>query len=206
MTTKKLLKIIITVLLVLSISGCTSFITSQGPLMSRLEDGKKTQGGFSKYKYSGSLKGYRGHLEKTPMCAEIIEKIRVAQKQKRGRVFTWVEMVFFGLGLLDFANTEAVIEESKKEVPLAKFESSHLVACGEKMPAANEEIVIFVRPEIINDVIPKSYYRTAWTDENGVIDFNKVFADENRTLNLTARLATDESEAVSFMYIPPSGR
>jgi hypothetical protein len=206
MITRIIMKIAIMVVLLLGISGCTSFITSQGSLMSRLEDGKKTTGEFSKYQYSGSLRGNIGHLEKTPMCSVMIEKMRVAQKQERGRVFSWVEMVILGLGYIDIVNTQAVIEESKKVVPLAKFESSEIIACGEKEPAANEEIVLFVRPEIIGDVVPKSYYKTVWTDEQGTIDFNKVFKDDTRILNLTARLATDESAAISFMYKPLNTR
>jgi len=136
------------------------------------------------------------------MCAEVIEKVRVAKKMRMGRVFTWFEMVLFGFGMLDASHAYAIVDASKKTVPLAKFESSKLVACGPKQPAANEEIVIHVRPEVINGVVSDPYFKTAKTDENGVIDFNKVFAGETRTLNLTARLARDETEAISFLFKP----
>jgi hypothetical protein len=206
MMIKKVINGCLVILLVVSISGCASYMTRQSSLFSTLENGKKSVGDFVKYKYSGSLRGNVGVLEKTPLCAEIIEKVRVAKKEPRGVAFIFPEIVFFGLGFYDDMRVRAVVEDSKKVVPLAKFESSDLVACGEKQPAANEEIVLFVRPEIVDDVVPKSYYRTVTTDENGMIDFNKVFKDENRTLNLTASLPTDESAVVSFMYIPLNRR
>jgi hypothetical protein len=203
---KKLINVCVIILLVISVSGCASYLTRQSPLHSTLENGKTTVGNFVKYKYSGSLRGNVGVLEKTPLCAEMIEKVRVAKKSPRGIGFIFAEMVFFGFGFIDEQRVRAIVEESKKVEPLAKFESSELVACGEKEPAANEEIVLHVRPEIINDVVPKSYYMTAQTDENGMIDFNRVFKDENRILNLTATLASDESASVSFMYTPLNRR
>jgi hypothetical protein len=202
MMMKKVIKVCLAILMIVSISGCASSLTRQSSLFSTLENGKKSVGDFVKYKYSGSLRGNVGVIEKTPLCSEMIEKVRVAKKEPRGVGFIFPEIVFFGLGFYDEMRVRAVVEDSKKVVPLAKFESSNLVACGEKAPAANEEIVLLVRPEIINDVVPKSYYRTATTDENGMVDFNKVFKDENRALNLTATLASDESASVSFMYTP----
>jgi len=206
MRIKKMFALGLVILMITSFSACSSFLTAQSPLYSRLENGKISTGRLVKYKYSGALHGNVGYLEKTPMCAEVIEKDRVAEKRIRGRVLSWFEMALFGLGLYDRAKAYAIVEASKKVEPLAEFESSNLLVCGKKEPAADEEIVLFVRPEVINDVVPKSYYRTARTDENGMIDFNKVFADEHRTLNLTARLATNDSEAVSFLYIPKNSR
>ncbi|MCU0600457.1 MAG: hypothetical protein MUE70_14510 [Desulfobacterales bacterium] len=202
MMIKKALNGCLAILLIVSISGCASYMTRQSSLSSKLENGEKSVGDFVKYKYSGSLRGNVGILEKTPLCAEMVEKVRVAQKSPRGIFFIFPEIVFFGLGFYDEIRVRAIVEDSRKVVPLAKFESSELVSCGKKEPAANEEIVLHVRPEIINDVVPASYYRTAMTDENGMVDFNQVFKDENRTLNLTATLASDESAAVSFMYNP----
>ncbi len=147
-----------------------------------------------------------GVLEKTPQCAVMIEKIRVAKKRPRGLAFILPEIVFFGFGFYDEMRVRAIVEESKIEVPLAKFESSELIECGKKEPAANEEIVLFVRPEITNDAAPGTYIKHVSTDENGIIDFNKIFRDENRTLNITARLVSDESVAVSFMYKPLNPR
>ncbi|RJP85566.1 MAG: hypothetical protein C4518_15825 [Desulfobacteraceae bacterium] len=200
----KKLKSLLVLMLVLafSISGCASRLTAAGPLVSRLENGKTSVGEVVNYKYSGSVRGNVGFLDKTPMCAKVIEKVRVAKKEPRGFSIILAEIVVFGLGFYDMTRTRAVVEDSKITVPLAKFESSETVLCGEKRPAANEDIVIFVRPAIVGGDKPKSYIRQASTDENGVIDFNKLFPGETRILNLNVWLASDESRAVSFQFKP----
>lgn len=200
----KKMTICLVFLISVSISGCASYLTQGSPLQSVLENGEKSTGEFVKYKYSGSLKENIGHLEKTPMCAVMIEKLRVAKKYPRGYPITFAELLLFGLGFADQAHVQAIVENSKIIEPLAKYESSQFVECGKKQPAAGEEIVIFVRPEIKNGVVPAPYYRTSSTDENGMIDFNKVFSDETRMLNLTARLASDDTQAVSFTFTPRS--
>ncbi len=204
--TKKILMGCLAIFCVINFTGCASYMTRTSSLFSTLENGEKSTGGFVKYKYSGSLRGNVGVLEKTPQCAVMIEKIRVAKKRPRGLAFILPEIVFFGFGFYDEMRVRAIVEESKIEVPLAKFESSELIECGKKEPAANEEIVLFVRPEITNDAAPGTYIKHVSTDENGIIDFNKIFRDENRTLNITARLVSDESVAVSFMYKPLNPR
>jgi hypothetical protein len=49
---------------------------------------------------------------------------------------------------------------------------------------------------------PKSYIKQASTDANGVIDFNRIFPDETRILNLNVWLASNESKAISFQFKP----
>ena len=198
----KKMNVLLALMLVFSISGCASRLTARGPLKSTLENGKTSVGNVVNYKYSGTIQGNVGFLYKTPMCAKMIEKVRVAKKNPRGTGFIMAEMVLFGFGFIDMARTRAVVEESKITVPLAQFESSETVLCGEKSPAAHEEVMIFVRPAIVNGDKPKTYLRQASTDENGVIDFNAIFPGETRILNLNVWLASDESKAISFQFKP----
>ena len=198
----KKLKILLALVLAFRISGCASMLTEGGPLVSTLENGKTSVGDVVDYKYSGSIRGNVGFLYKTPMCAKMIEKVRVAKKNPRGFGFIMAEMVFFGFGFYDMRMTRAVVEESKITVPLATFESSETVSCGDKVPAADEAVVIFVRPAIVGGDTPKSYIKQASTDANGVIDFNRIFPDETRILNLNVWLASNESKVISFQFKP----
>ena len=198
----KKVKVLLALVLAFSISGCASVLTEGGPLKSTLVNGKTSVGGVVNYKYSGSISGNVGFLYKTPLCAKMIEKVRVAKKNPRGFTFVLAEMVLFGFGFYDMSMVRAEIEESKITVPLAEFESSETALCGEKIPAAHEEVVIFVRPAIVGGDKQKSYIRQASTDENGVIDFNKIFPGETRILNLNVWLASDESKAISFQFRP----
>jgi hypothetical protein len=177
-------------------------LTEGGPMVSTLENGKTSVGDVVDYKYSGSIRGNVGFLYKTQMCAKMIEKVRVAKKNPRGFGFIMAEMVLFGFGFYDMTMTRAVVEDSKITVPLATFTSSETVVCGDKVPAADEAVVIFVRPAIVGGDTPKSYIKQASTDANGVIDFNRIFPDETRILNLNVWLASNESKAISFQFKP----
>ncbi len=190
----RIARIFFIVLLAVSISGCSSVLTRMGPLVYKLEDGKKSVGEFSKYKFSGGIHSNVIYLEKTPLCAEIAEKVRVAQKQRRGRVFSMVEMVIFGLGMLDAANSYAIVENSRIVTPLAKYETGKFSVCGEREPATNEMLVIEDKQ--------RTLHKQAATDANGNLDLDTVLADENRVLNLTISLASDQTRAVSFLYTP----
>ena len=198
----KKLKILLALVLAFSISGCASMLTEGGPMVSTLENGKTSVGDVVDYKYSGSIRGNVGFLYKTPMCAKMIEKVRVAKKNPRGFGFIMAEMVLFGFGFYDMTMTRAVVEDSKITVPLATFTSSETAVCGDKVPAADEAVVIFVRPAIVGGDTPKSYIKQASTDANGVIDFNRIFPDETRILNLNVWLASNESKAISFQFKP----
>lgn len=190
----RIARIFMIVLLAVSVSGCSSILTSMGPLVYKLEDGEKSVGEFSKYKFSGGIRSNVIYLEKTPLCVEISEKVNVAQKQVRGRVFSMIEMVIFGLGLIDAANAYAIVEKSRIVTPLAKYETGNFVVCGEKVPAGNEMLVIEDKQ--------RTFHKQAQTDANGNLDLAKVLYDENRVLNLSIRLASDQTEAVSFIYEP----
>jgi len=190
----RIARIFLVVLLAFSASGCSYALTRMGPMIYSLEDGEKTTGGFAKYKFSGGIRSNLIYLEKTPLCAEVAEKVRIAQKQRRGRVFSMVEMVFFGLGLVDAVKSQAVVEASREITPLGKYETGKFVVCGEKQPAADEMLVIADRQ--------RTFQKQAQTDENGNLDLDAVLADQNRVLNLSIRLASDQTEAVSFIYTP----
>jgi hypothetical protein len=174
--------------------GCASILTQDSPLYSKLVDGKKSIGSFASYKYSGGLRGNVGYIDKTPMCWEVVEKVRVAEKQRRGYVFVWVEMMIFGLGFYDAARVEAIIDVSKKSEPLASFESSKKLKCGDKEPAAFEKLILYDRQQTFEILVE--------TDQYGQIDFDKYLADRNKTINLVVQLASDKTEAVSFLYTP----
>ena len=182
------------VLLAVSVSGCSSILTNMGPLIYKLEDGEKSVGEFAKYKYSGEIQSNVISLEKTPLCAEVAEKVRVAQKQIRGRVFALVEIIFFGLGFVDDLNAYAISENSRIVTPLAKYETGKFVACGDQEPAANEMMVISDKAI--------TFQKQVKTDADGRLDLDRVLADENRVLNLSIRLAADPIEAYSFIYSP----
>lgn len=190
----RITRIFFIALLAVSVSGCSSVLTRMGPLVYKLEDGKKSVGEFATYKYSGGIHSNVIYLEKTPLCAEVAEKVRVAQKQVRGRAFSLVEMVFFGLGLVDDLNAYAICEASRIETPLAKYETGKYLVCGEKEPAAHEMLVIEDKQ--------RTFHKQAQTDANGNMDLDTVLSDENRVLNLSIRLASDQTEAVSFIYEP----
>ena len=95
MMNTRIARILFIVLIVVSISGCSTVLTRSGPLVYRLEDGEKSMGEFLKYKFSGGIQSNVIYLEKTPQCAEISEKVSVAQKQVRGRAFAMVDMAGF---------------------------------------------------------------------------------------------------------------
>ncbi len=190
----RIARIFFIILLAVSVSGCSTVLTRMGAPVIKLEDGEKSVGDFAKYKFSGGITSNVIYLEKTPQCAEIAEKIRVSQKQVRGRVFSMVEMVLFGLGLVDAAKAEAVSELSRTETPLAKYETGKVVVCGEKEPAANEMLIIQDKQ--------RTFHKQAATDANGNLDLDSVMQDETRVLNLSIRSASQMDKAVSFIYTP----
>lgn len=182
------------ILLAVSVSGCSTVLTRMGPMLYSMEDGEKFVGEFVHYRLSGEARSNILYLESTPMCAEIAEKVRVAQKQRRGRVFSMVEIVFFGLGLMDAAKSQAVVEASREVTPLAKYKTGEVVVCGEKEPAANRMIVLEDKQ--------REFSREVETDAQGRLDLNKVLADQDRILHLTIRLASEPTKSLSFLYTP----
>jgi len=194
MMNTRIARIFFIVLIAVSISGCSTVLTRMGPLIYKLEDGEKSVGEFAKYKFSAGIQSNVIDLEKTPMCAEISEKVQVAQKQVRGRSISMVEIVFFGVGLIDAANAEAVSEISRTEMLLGKYETGKFLACGEKEPADNEMLIIEDKQ--------RTFHKQALTDANGNLNLDNVFSDENRVLNLSIRIASDPTLKMSLLYTP----
>ncbi|MCD6585154.1 MAG: hypothetical protein J7K96_05270 [Desulfobacteraceae bacterium] len=194
MMNARITRIFLILLLAVSVSGCSTVLTRMGAPVVKLEDGKKSVGDFAKYKYSGGIRSNVIYLERTPQCSEIAEKVRVSQKQVRGRVFSMVEIIFFGLGFIDMGKAQAVSELSKTITPLAKYNTGKFVVCGEKELAANEMLVIEDKQ--------RTFHKQVATDANGNLDLGTVLADENRVLNLSISLASDQTRAVSFIYTP----
>jgi hypothetical protein len=161
----------------------------------KLEDGEKSMGEFAKYKFSAGIQSNVIDLEKTPLCAEIAEKVCIARKQRRGRVFSMIEIVIFGLGFYDAAKSYAIVEDSRVVTPLAKYETGKYLACGEKEPAANEMMVIEDKQ--------RTFRKQAQTDANGNLDLDELLFDENRVLNLSIRIASDPALKMSLIYTPP---
>jgi hypothetical protein len=190
----RITRICFIVFIAVCISGCSTVLTRMGPLVHSLEDGEKSMGEFAEYKFSGGIDSNVIYLEKTPMCSEIAEKVRVSQKQVRGRAFALVEIVIFGLGFVDMAKAESVVEISRTETLLGKYDTGKVLACGEKEPAADEMLVIADKQ--------RTFHKQAATDSNGNLDLSQVLADENRVLNLSIRRASDQTIAVSFIYEP----
>ena len=190
----RIVRIFFIMLVAFSVSGCSYVLTRMGPMLYRLEDGEKSVGEFAKYRISGSIQSNVIFLEKVPLCPVIAEKVRIAQKQRRGRVFSAVEMVFFGLGLYDALKSEAVVENSKEIMPLGEYATGEFVACGEKQPAASELLIISDKQQ--------TFETQARTDTVGSLDLKAVIGAPDHVMHLSVRLASAPGDALAVIYRP----
>lgn len=190
----KLACLLIAVMLTVGGAGCSTVATSTGPMIYRLEDGEKSVGELAKHQISGSIYAGVIVLEKTPVCPIVAEKVRIAQKQRRGRVFSMVEVVIFGLGFYDAAKSQAVVENSKEIKPLGKYETGEFVPCGEKKPAAHETVIITDKQQTME--------RQAQTDGAGRLDLKAVLGAPDHVMHLAVRLASDPEDALTVIYRP----
>ncbi|NOY69935.1 MAG: hypothetical protein GXP53_10705 [Deltaproteobacteria bacterium] len=123
--------------------GCSSTLTYLGPLKSKLVTGDRAPGPFAKYEYKYYVNNNDTlRFVKTSMCHEKAEKLRVMKKQRRGVYLAVLELPLFGLGLFDMLQSYAIVQNSKRVEPLAKFSTGNLVMCGGPAPAANEAFVV----------------------------------------------------------------
>ena len=180
------------ILLVFSTIGCSSVLTYLGPLKSELKDGDTTVGDLSYYQYDYHAIKNTISLKKIPMCRQMTQKLRVMQKQRRGFYMALLEMPFFGLGLFDMLRSYAIVDESRRVIPLAKYPTGEAVACGKKMPAANETLIIKNQERGIE--------ATAQTDPTGVVDLSKALPAVSGVVELQIRLEEKPSFSFSYLY------
>jgi len=180
------------ILLVAATMGCSSVLTYLGPLKSELKDGDTTVGNFSHYQYDYHAIKNTISLKKIPMCEQMRQKLRVMQKQRRGLYMALLEMPFFGLGLFDMLRSYAIVDESRRVIPLAKYPTGEAAQCGKKMPAANETLII-ENPE-------KGIEAAAKTDQTGVVDLSKVLPDVSGVVELQIQLEKKPSFSFSYLY------
>jgi len=180
------------ILLVFSTIGCSSVLTYLGPLKSELKDGDTTVGDLSHYQYDYHAIKNTISLKKIPMCRQMTQKLRVMQKQRRGFYMALLEMPFFGLGLFDMLRSYAIVDESRRVIPLAKYPTGEAVECGKKMPAANETLIIKNQERGIE--------ATAQTDPTGGVDLSKVLPAVTGVVELQIRLEEKPSFSFSYLY------
>jgi len=187
-----LLRLSIILLLTASFPGCASILTASGPVKFELVDGKRTVGDFSQNEYRIKIRSNKLFVQKTPLCTETVEKIRIEQKRLRGWSFAIGELVFFGYGFIDLASAAAISEDSRKEYKVADYETSRRLTCGDLQTAPGEIIIIEDKK--------KNVYRKAYTNKNGALDLKKVLGDPKEPLNLKIHLASDKSLVFSYLY------
>ncbi|MGM0453774.1 MAG: hypothetical protein ACQERN_11475 [Thermodesulfobacteriota bacterium] len=190
-------RLIFLVLLMISVSGCSSVLTYFGPLKSKLADGDTHVGEFAEYDYQ--LQGQFGilYVAKTPMCKQLVQKLRVAQKQRRGVYMAIIEMPFFGLGLFDLLRSYAIVEESRKVEPLARYHTGKLMACNGQQPAAEESFVIRNKARQISI--------TAKTNAEGALNLAAVLPDDfsSGTLEIQPESAPDTTMTYQYPAVAP---
>ena len=173
-------------------TGCSSVLTYLGPLKSEMVDGDTSVGEFSHYTYDYHAIKNTIFLKKVPMCHQMQQKLRVMEKQRRGLYIALLEMPFFGLGLFDMLRSYAIVEESRKVIPLAKYKTGEVVQCGKKTAAGSE-------PLIIRNV-DKGIEKKAVTNETGVLALNKIFPDVSGALELQIQVEAKPSFSFSYQY------
>lgn len=180
------------IFLVVGCMGCSSVLTYLGPLKSELVDGQTSVGEFSRYAYGHHVAENTLFLKKVPLCRQMQQKIRVMQKQRRGFYMIFPEIVFFGFGFYDMLRSYAIVEDSRKEMPLAKYHTGEIVQCGKELPAEGESLII--RNE------EKGIEKQAVTDKNGEVDLNSVLSDISGRVKLQIRLESKPSFSFSCFY------
>lgn len=178
--------------MVLCISGCASFLTLMSPVQSEIVVGEKSTGDFNKYEYHYKIRSNQIMLSKIPLCNEKAQAYRQAQKRQIGYGIALLEMPFFGLGLIDMANAYAIADYSKKQYPLAEFETGELLTCGRPEPAAGEAVIVENSRQAI--------HRKGHTNSRGVLDLNRLLNDISGEVPLNVYLESDRNVCFSYVY------
>lgn len=192
---KNIFKLIILMGMIFFISGCASFLTFTAPAKSKIIEGEKSIGDFNKYQYRYTVSDNRIAFTKSPLCNEKAMVYRKSQKLPIGYSAAAVEMVFFGLGMIDLANAYAISEYSKKEFPLAEYETGNLMSCGMAEPAANEVVTIKSKQRGIN--------RKALTSSRGTLNLDSILNDVAGYATLSISLDSDPDVRFSYVYKSP---
>lgn len=172
--------------------GCSSTLTYLGPMKSKLVTGDRSAGPFERYVYKYYVSDNDTlRVVKTQMCREMAQKLRVAKKQRRGFYLAVLEMPIFGLGLIDGLQSYAIVEDSKKVEPLAKFDTGNTVACGGPVPAADEAFAVQDPVRNIRLIIE--------TDDSGRLFLDRILPKGNlMVLNFYPQ--SDPSAVMTYAY------
>lgn len=182
----------ISLFLLAGLFGCSSTLTYFGPLKSKLVTGKRSTGPFDHYAYKYYVSDNDTlRVVKTSMCREMAEKLRVAKLQRRGFYLAVLEMPIFGLGLIDGLQSYALVKNSKKVEPLAKFDTGHTVACGGPVPAADEAFAVQDPVRNIRLILN--------TDDAGRLFLGRVLP-KGALMNLKFYPKSDPSAVMTYEY------
>ena len=190
----KNIRLILTLSLVVCLTGCASILTGLSPRQSKIIEGGKTVGSLETYDYQFDIRSDKIFLSRIPLCNETVKTVRVAQKREIGYISALLEMPFFGLGLLDIINANAISEASRQEYPLGSFNTGKLLTCGKPEPAVNETIVIQDPAHQLS--------RDVSTGKNGVVDLKQALSGVREVRHLKIYLAADPGVACSYDYTP----
>ncbi len=188
---KHVTQVALMILLAISVSGCATTLTLLNPARSEIVKGDIKTGPFSHYTYGYQIMDNTILLTRTPQCNEMATAYKVTKKTEIGYGPAMLEMPFFGLGLIDLLNANAIADNSKKTEPLADIETGKVLACGAPEPAADVPLVIQNKKKNIS--------LTAATDENGKLDLNSVLGDVGPA-RLVIHLASNPDRAFICDY------
>lgn len=178
--------------LIIGISGCSSVLTYLAPVETKMVDGEVFKGKTVNFDYDYTTRNDRLSFTKTKMCEKIVQKMAVSQKQRRGISLALLELPLFGLGLLDMLRSYAIVEESRKVKPVAKYTTGELVACDGKTVAANEIFIIRDNVRALNF--------TAKSDANGVVDLKTVLPKEIDAAALEIWPKENSADVITYAY------
>jgi len=153
---------------------------------------EKKAGDVKSYTYRYDVSANKIYLTKTPLCSEIAEVQRVAQKREIGYSPAMIEMVFFGLGLVDIVSAHGISENSRQVYPLGEYDTGKIMACGKPQPASNEALIIESKHPRL--------YRQVNTDGNGMIDLDEVLNGITGAVDLTIHPESDQAAILSYTY------
>jgi hypothetical protein len=173
-------------------SGCASFLTYMSPVQSEMVVKEKKAGDVKSYTYRYDVNANKIYLTKRPICSEMAEVERVAQKREIGYSPAMAEMLFFGLGLVDIVTANGIAENSRQVYPLGEYDTGKVMACGKVRPASNETLIIESKHPRL--------YRKVNTDGNGMVDLDNVLSDITGAVDVTIYPESDQAAILSYTF------